>query len=145
MIIAILMFDRKLVKANMMSRVFIICVFIIWTIIFLITKRFIQSNLSFCFSGLFSDHKLFLIYLVIIKIISMTVFALDKIAALEKRWRISIITLQGLVLVGVSIGALVGMYLFHHKTKKDYFKVGVPLIIVMQVMVLFCLMNANCF
>ena len=33
------------------------------------------------------------------------------------------------------------MYLFHHKTKKDYFAVGVPLIIVMQVVVIFYLMN----
>jgi len=145
MIIGILIFDRKPVKDNMMSRVFIICVFIIWIVVFLITRGFIKTKLSFAFWDYFTNHKLLLIYLVIINIVTMVAFALDKIAALEKRWRISIITLLGLALIGGSLGALIGMYLFHHKTKKDYFKIGVPLIIVMQVVVLFYLMNAKIF
>lgn len=145
MVIGILIFDRKPVKENMMSRVFIICVFIIWIVVFLITKGFIKTKLSFAFWDYFANHKLLLIYLAIINIVTMVVFALDKIAALEKRWRISIITLLGFALIGGSVGALIGMYLFHHKTKKDYFKIGVPLIIVMQVVVLFYLMNAKIF
>ena len=145
MVIGILIFDRKPVKDNMMSRVFIICVFIIWIVVFLITRGFIKTKLSFAFWDYFANHKLLLIYLAIINIVTMVAFALDKIAALEKKWRISIITLLGLALIGGSLGALIGMYLFHHKTKKDYFKIGVPLIIVMQVMVLFYLMNAKIF
>ena len=49
----------------------------------------------------------------------------------------------GLAFIGGSVGALVAMYVFHHKTKQDYFSVGVPLIILMQVVVLFFLMNGK--
>ena len=76
-------------------------------------------------------------------IVTMVAFAIDKIAALEHRSRIRIITLLGLAIIGGSIGALIGMYLFHHKTRKDYFSVGVPLIIFMQIVVIFYLMNAQ--
>ena len=49
--------------------------------------------------------------------------------------------LLGLAFIGGSVGALIGMYGFHHKTKKAYFTVGVPLILLMQVVVLFYVMN----
>lgn len=73
--------------------------------------------------------------------VTFAVFGLDKIAAIEKRSRIRIVTLLGLCFIGGSVGGLGAMYLFHHKTKKDYFTVGVPRIIVMQAVVIFYLMN----
>ena len=57
--------------------------------------------------------------------------------------RIRIVTLLGLAFIGGSIGSLLAMYLLRHKTRKDYFTVGVPLIIVMQVVVIFYMMNAG--
>ena len=48
-----------------------------------------------------------------------------------------------LAFIGGSVGALLAMYLLRHKTKKDYFTVGVPLIMIMQVVVLFYAMNAG--
>lgn len=68
-------------------------------------------------------------------------FAVDKARAIQHESRI--ITLSGLAFVGGSVGALLAMYLLHHKTRKDYFTVGVPLIMVMQVFVLFYAMNAG--
>ena len=52
-------------------------------------------------------------------------------------------TLLGLAFMGGSIGALIAMYVFHHKTKQDYFSVGVPLIMLMQAFVFFFLMNGK--
>lgn len=76
-----------------------------------------------------------------INFIIFAAFPVDKIAAIEKRSRIRIITLLGLYFIGRSLGGLGAMYLFHHKAQKDYFAVGVSLIIVMQVVVIFYLMN----
>lgn len=140
-LISILIFDRKAVKGNMMSRVFIACIFVIQVVIFLVLKGVHGENITFAFWEFFAKYKILLIFLGIINFATFAVFAVDKIAAIEKRSRIRIITLLGLCFIGGSIGGLGAMYLFHHKTKKDYFAVGVPLIILMQVVLLFYLMN----
>ena len=77
----------------------------------------------------------------VINFITLIAFAVDKIAAIEEKPRIRIVTLLGLAFIGGSIGGLIGMFVFRHKIKKDYFMVGVPLIIIMQVVVIFYLMN----
>lgn len=140
-LISILIFDRKAVKGNMMSRVFIACIFVIQVVIFLALQGVHGENINFAFWEFFTKYKILLVYLGIINFVTFAVFALDKIAAIEKRSRFRIITLLGLCFSGGSVGGLGAMYLFHHKTKKDYFTVGVPLIILMQVVVLFYLMN----
>lgn len=68
-------------------------------------------------------------------------FAVDKLAAIGHRSRIRIVTLLGLAFIGGSFGGLLAMHLFKHKTKKDYFTVGIPLIIVIQTVVTFYWMN----
>ena len=140
-LISIFIFDRKAVKGNMISRVFIACVFVIQLVIFLVLQGVHGEKLTFAFWEFFEKYKILLIYIVVINFIAFAAFAVDKIAAIEKRSRIRIITLLGLCFIGGSLGGLSAMYLFHHKTQKDYFTVGVPLIIVMQVVVLFYLMN----
>lgn len=86
---------------------------------------------------------MYLIYLAIINIVTFIAFAIDKLAAIEGRSRIRIVTLLGLAFIGGSFGGLLAMYTFRHKIKKDYFAVGIPLIIVMQVIVIFYLMNVS--
>lgn len=142
-VIAILLFDRKSVKDNMMSRVFVICVLIIQIIIFLMVKGHIKTDLTFAFWEFFGAHKIIIVYLLSINIVTLIAFAVDKIAAIEHRSRIRIVTLLGLAFIGGSIGALIAMYVFHHKTKQDYFSVGVPLIMLMQAVVIFFLMNGK--
>ena len=140
-LLAILIFDRKAKKDNMMSRVFIVCVFIIQIIIFLMLKGFIAKDITLAFWKFLKEHKIFLIYLGVINFITFTAFAIDKIAALERKSRIRIVTLLGLAFIGGSLGGLLAMYIFRHKTLQDYFTIGIPLIIVMQVVVLFYLTN----
>ena len=142
-VLAILLFDRKAEKGNMMSRVFVSSVLIIQIIVFLMINGHIKSDLTFTFWNFFESHKFLILYLLVINIVTLILFAVDKIAAIEHRSRIRIVTLLGLAFMGGSIGALIAMYVFHHKTKQDYFAVGVPLIILMQIVVLFFLMNGK--
>ena len=59
-------------------------------------------------------------------------YGIDKWKAVNHKWRIPEATLIGGAVVGV-IGALLGMKVFHHKTKKLKFYVTVPLILVVEV------------
>lgn len=142
-VLAILIFDRKAEKGNMMSRVFVSCILVIQIILFLVIRGHYANHITLAFWTFFDQHKILVAYLVIINFITFAAFAVDKIAAIERKSRIKIVTLLALSFFGRSIGGLIAMYLLRHKTKKDYFTVGIPLIMIMQVVLLFYAMNAN--
>lgn len=144
-LLAIVLFDKKAHKGTMMSRVFVISVFIIQIILFLMWKGYMNDKITLALWEPFLKHRILLIYFGIINFITFIVFAIDKVNAQEHRSRIKIVTLLGLSFIGGSIGALLAIYLLHHKTKKDYFTVGIPIIMIMQVIVLFYLLNAKFF
>lgn len=75
-------------------------------------------------------EKYILIYLIVINLITFIVFAIDKIYAIKKKWRYKEVSLLGMCLFGGAIGGFLAMHLFHHKTKKKVFVIGVPLIII---------------
>lgn len=135
------LFDRKSVKENMMSRVFLICVLIIQIIIVLFIKGFHGNELNFDFLDFFGRNKILMIYMGIINVITFLAFAIDKINAVKGKRRIRIVTLLGLSFIGGSLGALLGLYSLRHKTKVNYFTVGIPLIMIMQAVVVFFVMN----
>ena len=126
---------------NMMSRVFLICVLIIQIIAMLFIKGFHGEEINIAFWEFVGRNKILMIYLGIINVITFLAFAIDKLHAVKGKRRIRIITLLGLAFVGGSLGALLGMYTLRHKTKVDYFTVGVPLIMIMQAVVVFFVMN----
>lgn len=140
-VLAILLMDRKAEKRNMMLRVFVICVLIIQIVTGLLLNGFHGEELHFAFWKFFAAHKWFSAYLIVINVMTLVAFGIDKRKAIKKRSRIRIVTLLGLAFAGGSVGALIGMYLFRHKTTKNYFTAGIPLILVMQLVVLFFLMN----
>lgn len=140
-LLAIILLDRKSVKDNMMSRVFVVCVCIIQIVLYLFFKGGHGEQITFAFWEFFGKYKILIIYLVIINFVSFAVYAIDKIRALEGAWRIRVVTLLGLAFMGGSLGAILAMYILRHKTTIDYFTVGVPLIMLMQVVVVFYLMN----
>lgn len=78
--------------------------------------------------------KYFCIWLIIINILTFAVFGIDKKKAIDGKFRISELTLFVLSILGGSLGGLAAMYTFHHKTKKWYFKFGIPLILIAQVL-----------
>ena len=72
-------------------------------------------------------------YLLAINIVSFFLYGIDKYKAKKNKWRISEATLLMMAVIGGSIGAWVGMRLWHHKTMHKKFKYGIPLIIILQV------------
>lgn len=73
------------------------------------------------------------LYLIIINIITFALYGMDKWRAMTRQWRISEKKLIGLAVIGGSAGAMIGMTVFHHKTRKWYFKLGIPAISVIQI------------
>lgn len=84
--------------------------------------------------------KNILIYLLIINIIAFFAMFIDKKKAEKNRWRIKESTLLILALIGGSIGAIVGMYTFRHKTQKPRFFVGIPIIIALQILIVIAIL-----
>lgn len=71
-------------------------------------------------------------YLIGINVLTFLLYGIDKWRAQRDRWRIPEDTLIWLAIVGGSIGALLGMYLFRHKTKHRKFTIGIPVILAVQ-------------
>lgn len=72
-------------------------------------------------------------YLVLVNIAAFCMYGIDKSAAVKQKQRIPNKVLLGMALIGGSIGALAGMYTFRHKTKKWYYTVTVPVILLLQI------------
>ncbi len=87
-----------------------------------------------------SEFKLLLIYMIFVNVVTFLVYGVDKLKAKQSRWRISENALIALALIGGSIGALLGMYLWRHKTQHKKFKYGVPVILVLQIVLIVVLM-----
>ena len=78
-----------------------------------------------------------LYYLIVINIVTFLVYGKDKWKAKQGSWRISEATLLILAAIGGSIGALLGMKIWHHKTLHKKFKYGLPLILIAQALLVF--------
>ena len=78
-------------------------------------------------------HQYSMYYLFAINIVSFFLYGIDKYKAKKNKWRISEATLLMMAVIGGSIGAWVGMRLWHHKTMHKKFKYGIPVIMIMQV------------
>lgn len=79
--------------------------------------------------------KILIIYFVTINVATFLVYGVDKWKAKRSKWRITEAALLLLAVLGGSIGALLGMKVWHHKTMHKKFKYGIPLIIIVQVAV----------
>ena len=77
--------------------------------------------------------KPIILYLIAVNALSFLLMLADKRRARKKLWRIPERTLLGAAVIGGSFGSLVGMYLFRHKTKHPKFSVGIPVILMLQV------------
>lgn len=76
--------------------------------------------------------SVFAIYLIGINILTFLIFGADKWKAKRDKWRIPEDTLIWLAIVGGSVGALLGMHIFRHKTKHRKFLIGIPVILLVQ-------------
>lgn len=74
-------------------------------------------------------------YLLAVNILAFVLFGIDKQKARRNLWRIPEKTLLLSALIGGSAGAILGMQFFHHKMRKPKFAVGVPVILVVEIVV----------
>ena len=79
--------------------------------------------------------------LICINIVTFFVYGIDKFKAKQGSWRISEATLLTLAVVGGSIGALLGMQVWHHKTLHKKFKYGLPLILLAQITLIYLIIK----
>ena len=74
-----------------------------------------------------------LIYLAVINIVAFFLYGIDKWKARHDKWRITEARLLWIAVAGGSIGALLGMKVWHHKTKHNKFRFGLPAILILQI------------
>lgn len=80
-----------------------------------------------------TDLKIILLYLFAINVVAFFAFGIDKLKAKRDKWRIPESTLLSMAVLGGSIGALAGMKVWRHKTLHDKFRIGIPVIIALQI------------
>ena len=78
-------------------------------------------------------HSCLTYYLLAINAVTFIIYGIDKYKAKKAKWRISEATLLLLAVLGGSIGAWMGMKVWHHKTMHKKFKYGIPAILLMQI------------
>ena len=81
--------------------------------------------------------ELLIIYLAIINILGFFAMGIDKERAQKKCWRIPQKTLLAIAIIGGGLGTWLGMYMFRHKTKHNYFVKIVSVVMIIQMALLF--------
>jgi len=81
-------------------------------------------------------ENIFVIYLIIVNILAFILYGIDKLKAKIDWWRIKEAVLIGMAAIGGAYGALIGMYLFHHKIRKAKFFVTIPLFVLIYTILL---------
>lgn len=85
--------------------------------------------------------KYLFFYLIIINAVGWLIMLIDKQKAKRNAWRIPEATLMGIAAIGGSLGSLIGMYQFRHKTKHRKFTVGIPLLLIVHIVLLILLLK----
>ena len=85
--------------------------------------------------------KLILLYLLIVNALGFLLMLVDKRKAQKNLWRIPESTLFLMAAIGGSIGSIAGMYKFRHKTKHLKFTLGIPAILIAQILVAYLLIR----
>ena len=77
-----------------------------------------------------------IIYLIIINIVGFFAMGIDKWKAKKNAWRIPENTLFGITALGGGLGTIAGMYTFRHKTQKPKFTIGLPVILILEIVLI---------
>ena len=81
-------------------------------------------------------------YIIIVNILAFCLYGIDKSAAVKQKQRIPNRVLLLMAAFGGSLGALAGMYTFRHKTKKWYYTITVPVLLVIQIVAAVLLLSS---
>lgn len=88
-----------------------------------------------------AQETYFLGYLILINLITFIIYGIDKDKARNKQWRIPESTLMLLGLIGGALGGLMAMVIFKHKLSKALFYIGIPLIIIINMISELAILN----
>ena len=78
------------------------------------------------------NTELFFCYLLIVNAATFIIYGIDKWKARHDRWRVPESVLIFLAIIGGSPAAILAMRTFHHKTNKNKFAIGIPIILFLQ-------------
>ena len=84
---------------------------------------------------------LIIVYLAVVNVVGFALMGIDKTRARKRAWRIPEANLFLAALIGGSIGSILGMHLFRHKTRHWYFLYGMPAILVIQIILVVLLLQ----
>jgi len=76
------------------------------------------------------------VYLFAVNIAALILYGVDKARAKDRKRRISEKALLGIAIIGGSVGAILGMLAFHHKTRHWYFRYGLWVILIIQILLI---------
>lgn len=82
-------------------------------------------------------NKFILYYLILINLVGFIIMGYDKHRAITRKWRVPEAHLFFIAIILGSLGSIIGMFLFHHKTKHLKFTIGMPLILLIQVIIIY--------
>lgn len=83
-----------------------------------------------------NSFDIIILYIVAVNVVSFLMMGIDKRKAMKRAFRIPESTLFVLAIIGGSIGSIIGMHLFRHKTRHWYFLYGMPVILALQIILI---------
>jgi uncharacterized membrane protein YsdA (DUF1294 family) len=86
-------------------------------------------------------YKVIILYLIVMNMVGFFSMGVDKKRAKSNEWRIKEKTLFFIAAIGGSAGSVLGMKIFHHKTKHRTFVIGMPSILIVQIILIMFLFN----
>lgn len=92
-----------------------------------------QKNAIILLMNMDTLHSYLTFYLLAINIAAFALYGIDKYKARKAKWRISEAKLLTTAVLGGSIGAWLGMKIWHHKTMHKKFKYSIPVILLIQI------------
>lgn len=83
-----------------------------------------------------NSFDIIILYVIAVNVVSFLMMGIDKRKAMKRAFRIPESTLFVLAIIGGSIGSIIGMHLFRHKTRHWYFLYGMPVILALQIILI---------
>ena len=143
MLLAFLVWDSEVTKANVAWRFVAIAMLVVWALILANVYGLHRFDAARLGESLARDHTPLLAYLVVINVAAFVVFCVDKAKAVAGGYRIREFMLLGMSFARGAVGGILGMLIAHHKVNTYYFKYGLPIMLVIEVVVVVFLMQAG--